>query len=40
MRSAGIWDQITPRSCRWRQVVSDDGGKTWEHNWVMLWRRV
>jgi hypothetical protein len=40
MISAGIWDQITPVSCRWRQVVSADGGQIWEHNWVMNWRRV
>jgi hypothetical protein len=38
--SAGIWDQITPRSCRWRQAVTADGGKTWEHNWIMQWTRV
>ena len=40
MISAGIWDQIASGSCRWRQVVSADGGRTWEHNWVMNWRRV
>jgi len=39
MKSAGIWDKITARSCRWRQVVSGDGGATWEHNWIMDWRR-
>jgi len=39
MLSAGLWDQITPRSCRWRQVVSADGGRTWVHDWVMHWRR-
>lgn len=36
----GIWDQITPTSCRWRQAVSRDAGKTWEENWVMRWTRV
>lgn len=36
---AGLWDQITPRSCRWRQVSSADGGKSWVHHWVMHWRR-
>lgn len=35
----GIWDQITPRSCRWRQAVSRDGGKTWDYNWLMDWTR-
>lgn len=39
MTAAGIWDQITPKSCRWRQVVSADGGRTWEHNWIMHWTR-
>jgi hypothetical protein len=40
MTSAGIWDLITPTSCRWRQAVSPDGGRTWSHNWIMLWTRV
>lgn len=35
----GVWDSITPRSCRWRQAVSRDGGATWEENWVMDWQR-
>lgn len=26
--------QITPRSCHFEQSFSDDGGKTWELNWV------
>jgi hypothetical protein len=38
--SAGIWDQITPKSCRWRQATTVDGGKTWEHNWIMHWTKV
>lgn len=38
--AAGIWDAITPRSCRWRQVVSEDGGHTWRHTWIMRWTRV
>jgi hypothetical protein len=36
----GIWDQITPTSCRWSQAVSRDGGRTWDENWVMQWTRV
>lgn len=36
----GIWDQITPKSCRWSQAVSYDGGRTWAENWVMQWTRV
>lgn len=39
MLYAGVWDRITARSCRWRQVASADGGRTWSHDWVMLWRR-
>lgn len=40
MHSMGIWDHIGPGQCRWRQVYSADGGLTWEHDWVMHWRRV
>ncbi|MDC8012406.1 hypothetical protein [Tahibacter soli] len=36
----GVWDRITPASCRWHQGVSRDGGKTWEDNWFMDWTRV
>ena len=35
----GIWDRIAPGQCRWRQVLSDDGGRSWQHDWVMHWRR-
>jgi hypothetical protein len=35
----GVWDQIAPRSCRWHQAVSRDGGTTWEENWIMQWQR-
>jgi hypothetical protein len=35
-----IWSDITPASCRWEQAFSEDGGKTWETNWVMDLRRV
>ncbi len=31
---------ITPRSCRFEQAFSDDGGKTWEVNWVATDTRV
>lgn len=37
---ASLWDQIEPRHCRWRQAVSKDGGKRWEHNWIMHWQKV
>jgi hypothetical protein len=40
IRVGGVWDQITPKSCRWRQVVSRDAGATWSHLWVMHWRKV
>lgn len=36
----GVWDRITPTSCRWWQAISWDDGKTWEENWFMDWRRV
>jgi hypothetical protein len=35
----GVWDRITPTSCRWHQSSSRDGGETWEHNWFMDWTR-
>ncbi len=40
VKYAGIWDLITPVSCRWRQGASRDGGATWAQNWIMAWRRV
>lgn len=35
----GVWDRITPKSCRWYQAVSRDNGKSWEENWLMDWTR-
>jgi hypothetical protein len=35
----GLWDLITPTSCRWRQGVSRDGARTWAWNWIMDWTR-
>ena len=35
----GVWDRITPQSCRWHQAVSRDAGKTWQENWFMDWTR-
>jgi hypothetical protein len=29
-----VISDITPNSCRFEQSFSDDGGKTWEVNWV------
>lgn len=36
----GLWDRITPTSCRWTQASSKDGGKTWAYNWYMDWTRI
>ncbi len=35
----GVWDKITPTSCRWYQASSRNDGKTWDENWVMDWTR-
>ncbi|MET0553198.1 MAG: hypothetical protein ABW221_09180 [Vicinamibacteria bacterium] len=35
----GVWDHITPTSCRWSQAASRDGGKTWLDDWLMEWTR-
>jgi hypothetical protein len=35
-----IWSKITPNSCHFEQAFSDDGGKTWESNWVVTDTRV
>ena len=40
MKYAGVWDNIAPNGCRWRQASSRDGGQTWEQNWIMDWVRV
>lgn len=39
-RWRGIWDEITPISCRWHQQVSHDAGKSWNEQWIMHWTRV
>jgi hypothetical protein len=39
VKYAGVWDNITPRSCRWRQAASRDGGLTWDQSWIMEWSR-
>ena len=40
IRMRFVWSQITPTSAHWEQAFSPDGGKTWETNWTMEFRRV
>lgn len=35
-----VISDITPTSCRFEQSFSDDGGKTWEANWIATDTRV
>jgi hypothetical protein len=35
-----VWSDITANSCRFEQAFSDDGGKTWETNWIAVDTRV
>jgi hypothetical protein len=35
-----VISDITPASCRFAQAFSDDGGKTWEVNWIAVDTRV
>lgn len=35
-----VISDVTPNSCRFEQAFSDDGGKTWEVNWVAVDTRV
>ena len=35
-----VISDITPSSCRFEQAFSDDGGKTWEVNWIAVDTRV
>lgn len=35
-----IWSDITPNSAHFEQSYSDDGGKTWEVNWITDQTRV
>ena len=30
-----VWSRVTSGTPRWEQAFSDDGGATWETNWVM-----
>jgi hypothetical protein len=35
-----IFSDITPRTFRLEQAFSDDGGKTWEPNWISTFKKV
>jgi hypothetical protein len=35
-----VVSDITPTSCRFEQSFSDDGGKTWELNWIAVDTRI
>jgi hypothetical protein len=35
-----VWSDITPNSAHFEQSYSDDGGKTWEVNWITDQTRV
>jgi hypothetical protein len=30
-----VWSGVTTSTPRWEQAFSDDGGETWETNWIM-----
>jgi hypothetical protein len=34
-----LWSGITRTACHWEQAFSQDGGRTWETNWVMDFTR-
>jgi len=35
-----IWSKFLANSCQWEQALSADGGRTWETNWIMEFKRV
>ena len=35
-----VWSDLTPNSAHFEQSYSDDGGKTWEANWISTVARV
>jgi hypothetical protein len=34
-----VFSDVTATSCHWEQAFSEDGGKTWETNWIMDFTR-
>ena len=34
-----LWTRPTTNSARWEQAFSEDGGTTWETNWMMTFTR-
>ena len=40
IRYRGQWDRITATACRWQQMSSRDGGRSWDVSWSMAWTRV
>lgn len=35
-----VWSEVMPNSCHFEQAFSQDGGKTWEVNWIATDTRV
>lgn len=35
-----LWIPVSADEARWEQAFSEDGGRSWETNWVMTFRRV
>lgn len=35
-----VWKDITPHSARFEQSFSEDGGRTWELNWITTQERI
>jgi hypothetical protein len=35
-----VWSRVTTTHPRWEQAFSEDGGQTWETNWVMDYTRI
>ena len=35
-----VWSRDGDDTARWEQAYSDDGGRTWETNWIMVFERV